>query len=119
MIEQEKLVGILSEIDYVFVEEKRNTFDTMEYVAEYLAEKGAIVLPYKLGEEVYCLGQPCGGCEQSNPVATCQLCNRWEIICCEFDYDLIPSWEETVFPTREEAEAALKKRVKGEQNEKM
>ena len=47
------------------------------------------------------------------------FCNRWEIICCEFDYDLIPSWEETVFPTREEAEAALKKRVKGEQNEKM
>lgn len=81
--------------------------------ADYLLANGVIVLPAMLGTTVYCLAQPCGGCECYNEpmreefIARCRECDRWEIIQCNFDYELIPEYGKTVFLTREEAEVAL------------
>lgn len=91
----------------------------LEGIAEHLLANGVIVLPYALGEKVYFLGQPCGGCECFNEPMTeefiekCRRCDKWEIGECSFDYELIPEWGKYVFPTKEQAEEALNK-LKGD-----
>lgn len=83
-----------------------------------------IVLPLELWKTVYCVASPCGGCKCYNEVMTeefieiCRKCEKREIIECEFDYDLIPEWGKTVFATKEEAEAALRKEDKKCQEER-
>ena len=37
-------------------------------------------------------------------IEICRSCDKWEIIECDFDYDLISEFGKTVFATREEAE---------------
>lgn len=94
--------------------ERRNIY---EVEADHLLANGVIVLPHALGSKVWCLGQPCGGCECCNEPMTeefierCRTCNKWEIGECEFDYELIPEWGKHVFPTRELAEEALRKKL--------
>lgn len=84
-------------------------------VADYLLENGVIVLPVAVGVNVWCLAQPCGGCSCYNEpmkeefVEVCRNCDKWEIIECDFDYELISEFGKTVFPTKEEAEQALGK----------
>lgn len=84
---------------------------------DYLLANNVLVLPYALGSKVYCLGQPCGGCECYNEPMTeefierCRKCDKWEIGECEFDYELIPEWGKYVFPTREQAEEALRRKL--------
>ena len=86
--------------------------------AKYLISKGVIVLPCELGTVVYCLAQPCGGCECFNEpmkeefIERCRQCDKWEIIECEFDYELIPEFGKTTFLTKEEAEKELKRKGK-------
>lgn len=86
-------------------------------IADHLLANGVIVLPDKLGTKVYCLAQPCGGCPGNNENLTvelieqCKKCNRWEVIYCDFDYELIPEWGKYVFATKEEAEQALKEKM--------
>ena len=41
-------------------------------------------------------------------IKQCRECNKWELIECEFDYELIPEFGKTVFATKEEAEKELK-----------
>lgn len=87
-------------------------------LAETLLANGVIALPCALGEKVYCLGQPCGGCKCYNEPMTekfiekCRKCDEWEIGECDFDYELIPEWGKLVFPTRELAKEALSKKLK-------
>ena len=75
-----------------------------------------IELPCKVGDKVWFIGTPCGGCEYYNEIMKeefiekCRKCEKTEIIECKFDYDLIGEFGKTVFLTREAAEAALKER---------
>ena len=94
--------------------------DVRSYIdveADYLLQNNVLILPHALGEKVWCLGQPCGGCECFNEPMTeefierCRKCDKWEIGECEFDYELIPEWGESVFPTKEQAEEALRKKL--------
>lgn len=90
-------------------------------LAETLLANRVLVLPCTLGEKVWCLMQPCGGCECYNEpmkeefIEQCRKCDKWEISECEFDYELIPEWGEYVFPTKEQAEEALRKKLKKEE----
>ena len=73
-----------------------------------------IKLPCKIGTEVFGVSTPCGECEYcSNSLKetlnTCRCCKKKEIICFGFSYDCIEEFGKTVFLTKEEAEAALKK----------
>lgn len=85
-------------------------------LADHLLANGVIVPPVKVGDTVYGIAQPCGGCKAFNEVMTeeylkmCQKCDQFEIIEVAFDYELIPEWGKTVFLTREEAEKALAER---------
>ena len=93
----------------------------LRLLAEYedLEEQGLLIrLPCKIGVPVYCIAEPCGGCEYLNEtmreefIEMCLNCERKEIITCVFDYDLIGEFGKTVFLTCEEAEAALAAREK-------
>lgn len=73
-----------------------------------------IKLPCKIGTEVYGVSTPCGGCEHySNSLKealnTCRRCKKKEVISFGFSYDCIGEFGKTVFLTKEEAEAALRK----------
>lgn len=87
-------------------------------VADYLLVNGVIVLPVEIGVKVWCLAQPCGGCHCYNEpmkeefIEICRSCDKWEIIECDFDYDLISEFGKTVFATREEAEGKYKELMK-------
>lgn len=93
----------------------------LEREAKHLISKGVVALPLKIGADVYCLAQPCGGCECFNEpmkeefIERCRQCDKWEIIKCKFDWDLVPEWRKTVFPTEEEAKrrmAKIKRRLR-------
>lgn len=91
----------------------------VEAIADHLLANGVIVPPVKVGDTVFGIAQPCGGCKAFNEVMTeeylkmCQRCDQFEIIEVAFDYDLIPEWGQTVFLTKAEAEKALAKRSGG------
>lgn len=109
--QKDRLVELLDE----FVAKSNNT--TTLALADHILANNVLVLPYALGSKVWCLGQPCGGCECFNEPVTeefierCRKCDKWEIGECEFDYELIPEWGELVFPTREQAKEALRKKL--------
>ena len=98
----------------------------LSYTAERLAERaadaliseGAMFPGAKIGETVYCIAQPCGGCACFNEpmkeefIEMCRKCDKYEIIECDFDYDLIPEFGKTVFNDREAAEEVLKGKMK-------
>lgn len=76
-----------------------------------------IKLPCKVGTKVYAIATPCGGCKYNNlsfeeTLKSCRDCQKREIIECEFDYDLLHEFGETVFPTRAEAEKKLEEMKK-------
>ena len=80
--------------------------------ADYLLDNSVIVPPVKVGQKVYAIATPCGGCKYNNlsfeeTLKSCRDCQKREIIECEFDYDLLHEFGETVFPTRAEAEKKL------------
>mgnify|MGYP000977233266 FL=1 len=71
-----------------------------------------VKLPCKVGTKVYAIATPFGGCKYNNlsieeTLKSCRDCQKREIIECEFDYDLLHEFGETVFPTRAEAEKKL------------
>lgn len=73
-----------------------------------------IKLPCKIGTEVYGVSTPCGVCEHySNSLKealnTCRCCKKKEVINFGFSYDCMGEFGKTVFLTKEEAEAALRK----------
>lgn len=112
MNEREKLLQVLSEIDYIFADGKRNTLDTMEFVADYILSKGVIALPdLKHNQEVFviyknkvkALGvssymiRP-----EYNNLLQIHLYKNGFNWCCTAD-----DFGKTVFITKEEAEKAL------------
>ena len=105
--QKNRLVELLQECQSNYSEDK----------ADHLIKNNVIVLPHVIGEKIFCLAQPCGGCKcfkepmQEDFIETCQKCDKWEICECKFDYDLIPEWGKLVFPTRELAKEALRKKL--------
>lgn len=97
---RDKLIELVRETPSIYAED----------IADYLLANGVIVLPVAVGVNVWCLAQPCGGCSCFNEPLTeefieeCRNCEKWEIIECAFDYDLISEFGKTVFASREEAE---------------
>lgn len=85
-------------------------------VADKLMANKAIILPGELGQKVYGVMTPCGGCPcfeepmREEFIETCRKCEKAIVGELKFDYDLIPEWGKSVFATREEAEQALKER---------
>lgn len=86
----------------------------VEEVANAILKDNWIKLPFELGGEVFCIGQPCGGCPGYNEPVTeesiekCRQCKKYEIIKCKFDWELIEDWGKLVFATEKEAEERLK-----------
>ena len=86
-------------------------------VADRLISGRAILLPSELGQKVYCVMTPCGGCPcyeepvTEESIEICRKCEKAIVGECDFDYDLIPEWGKTVFATPEEAEKALAERT--------
>lgn len=115
--QRERLVELLEKSEATLKNTKKEHHNG--YRANYLIANNVIVLPHALGSKVWCLGQPCGGCECYNEPLTeefierCRKCDKWEIVEYEFDYELIPEWGKLVFPTREQAEEALKGGAQG------
>lgn len=111
MNQKDRLVQLLEK----FGEEKGVIMNLTESIAEYLIENGAVALPCKVGNMVFCIGTPCGGCKYFNEPLTeegieiCKACEKREIIECGFESDLINEFGKTVFLTREEAEKALER----------
>ena len=93
---------------------------TLQTIADHLLANGVIAPPVKVGDTVYGIATPCGGCQGFHEVMSeeylkmCQKCDRFEILEIAFDYELIPEWGNTVFLTKAEAEKALAKRKGGE-----
>lgn len=125
---RDRLIDVLSNIDYIFADGKRSTLDTMEFVADYLLENGVIVPPCKVGDKFYKIEKWCteGGFWDKPRYAyssTCEDCyeecdGKIEII--EYTFhstQQILSLERTfgqyVFLTREEAEQVLRKEDEG------
>ena len=92
---RDRLVELISEIVHPYF---------AEGIADKLIENGVIVLPCKVGKNVYHV------CKRQYAVDG----NRklwvedWVIVIHAFDYSMIPEIGKTVFLTREEAEQALK-----------
>lgn len=87
-------------------------------VTEGLLKNDILVLPCALGTQVYYIGTPCNTCDNFNEplnkemIQECRVCDKAEIIKCEFDYELIPEWKKNVFPTEQEALKVLSERKK-------
>ena len=116
MADRERLIELLSNIDYA-CDNGSNLQDRIEFIADYLLSNGVIVPPVKIGQKVYAIATPCGGCKYNNlsfeeTLKSCRDCQKREIIECEFDYDLLHEFGETVFPTRAEAEKKLEEMKK-------
>lgn len=109
-----------------FIETIRKSFCgvVMSYTAKALAERaadaliseGAMFPGAKIGEKVFCIAQPCGGCPCYNEpmkeefIEMCRKCDKYEVIECDFDYDLIPEFGKTVFNDREAAVKVLEEK---------
>lgn len=97
----------------VGVIERATMYSIAMRVCNYFADKDLCVkLPCKVGTKVYAIATPCGGCKYNNlsfeeTLKNCRSCQKREIIECEFDYDLLHEFGETVFLTRAEAERKL------------
>lgn len=92
----------------------QNLTDIESRCPDFKDKSRFIELPISLNTAVYCIAQPCGGCECFNEVMCeeflqrCRNCTKTEIIECKFDYELIPEFGKTVFLSRDDAERALK-----------
>lgn len=101
-----------NEVLVCFKERPKNR-QAAEIIADHLLANGVIAPPVKVGDTVYGIATPCGGCKGFNEVMSeeylkmCQKCDRFEILEIAFDYELIPEWGNTVFLTKAEAEKAL------------
>lgn len=116
MSERERLVELLLESGPIKERDLDDDWGDNEIsdIAEHLLENGVVVLPCKIGTEVYGVSTPCGGCEYYNnsskeALNTCRCCKKKEVINFGFSYDCIGEFGKTVFLTKEEAEAALRK----------
>ena len=118
MNQKDRLVQLLEK----FGEENGVIMNLTESIAEFLSENGVIVPPCKVGDKVYCIGTPCGGCKYFNEPLTeegieiCKACKKREIIECGLEFDLINEFGKTVFLTKEEAEKALERMREDEKN---
>lgn len=92
-------------------------YEAVDKCPDFADKDLCVKLPCKVGTKVYAIATPCGGCEYNNSsfeetLKNCRGCQKREIIECEFDYDLLHDFGETVFPTRAEAERKLEEMKK-------
>ena len=73
-------------------------------IADYLLANGVILQPCKPGDTVYRIFQHNYAVDEYRM----QWEKDWTIIRHKFDWDMVPELYKTIFPTREEAEQALK-----------
>lgn len=89
-----------------------------ESLAKFLIENNVVILPCAIDTKVWCLSQPCGGCLCFNEtmkeefIEKCQKCEKWEIVECKFDYEMVLDYGKFVFATKEEAKRALAEKLK-------
>ena len=117
-------IEIFEKVDDVLWKHKRNgrfNNDSIHHEITELKKKYVpggeaarfIELPCKIGETVYCISTPCGGCPRFEEpmreefIESCRKCTLAEIVEVSFDYDMIPEVGETVFFDRAAAEKAL------------
>lgn len=89
---------------------------TNDYLAELLAANNIVKLPARIGQQVWGVFTPCGGCELSTDDSRCVVCERAFADKILFDWEMVPAWGKDVFATEEAARAAAKKR-RGENDE--
>ena len=121
----EKLFLHRNTVEYHFEKVKRltgidpKTFYGLVRLVDMFQEGGirSVLAGDLVGKTVYCISQPCGGCEVFNEpmceefIDRCINCKRTEIVECKFDMSLYDELGTSAFPTREEAEAAMGKIV--------
>lgn len=110
MTERERLIELLSNIDYA-CDNGGNLQDKIEFIADYLLSNGVIVPPCKVGDVVYILAGPNGHkyekdiCEGfyigDDGVVQVRVRNM------KGNHGTYGVFGKTVFLTREEAEKAL------------
>lgn len=115
MTQKEKLIDIISNYD--------STVCSAREFADYLIESGVIVLPCKVGDTVYtpihteiCKNPNCYSCD--SPIDVCEANCESKIVEDKIIEEKFQLWMlrlvgKEIFLTREEAEAALSKEVKG------
>ena len=81
-----------------------------EALAELLVQNNGVILPARIGQKVWGIFTPCGGCKDADGDERCLNCEKATVEKIDFDWDLVPSWGKDVFATKEEAEAELEKR---------
>ena len=87
-------------------------------VAEALIANNAVLLPARIGQEVYAVFTPCGGCEKLSDEERCTECAREAFVDkIKFDWELVPSWGKDVFATEEEAKKRLEELKRNEHTE--
>lgn len=129
--EHERLVDLLKEAKsitknitlYSTIDEIIDTsYDDL--VADYLLKNGVIVLPCKIGDNVYEITKDCFNCSYLKDYSDTYICERnpdrnlfdvdyekdckYKISKIVFTYSLVPYIGRHVFLTKEEAERALK-----------
>lgn len=107
MTECERLIDILSEIDYIFADGKRRTLDTIEFVADYLLENGVIVPPCRFNGDLRWIDDEDNVCHQTRAIKTicCHENGTFSVIDKDGNCDKIGT--RYAYLTREEAEKAL------------
>lgn len=105
MTDRERLIDLM-------IEAKRTDPETgsfIDYLADYLLEHGVTALPCKVGDTVYRITQcSCEDIDGAHNKLRVAGCNVTEMNIFMFAKE----WESATFPTREEAERALKEREK-------
>ena len=81
-----------------------------EALAELIVQNNGVILPARIGQEVWVIFTPCGGCKDADGDEKCLNCEKAKPEKIGFDWDLVPSWGKDVFGTKKEAEAELEKR---------
>ncbi len=83
-----------------------------EALAELIVQNNGVILPARIGQKVWGIFTPCGGCEDCDEGENCRNCEKASIDEIEFDWGLVPCWEKDVFVAKNEAEAELERRRK-------
>ena len=110
---KEKFLEIINLIqDCGAVEDNQLVFKSCsnEVLAELIVQNNGVILPARIGQKVWGIFTPCGGCKDADGDEKCLNCEKATVEKIDFDWDLVPAWKKDVFGSKEEAEAELERR---------
>ena len=81
-----------------------------EALAELIVQNNGVVLPARIGQTVWGIFTPCGGCKDADGDEKCLNCENATVEEIDFNWDLVPAWGKDVFGSKEEAAAEIEKR---------